>query len=151
MTNLSATNLKQKVAMAKVSPAAFGGRGAVGGTRSMFGDQVNSKKSSAPSYGFGSATREQAAKVSEPFTGVSPGPAVYTLPKAVGKQVDGRKMGSPEWQFGTAQRFGGFNAVGMVEKKNPGPGTYNQKPSVGVQVSARHRVARLSCEMRWLD
>ena len=125
-------------AMAKVAPA-----GRVGGTRSMFGDQVNSRKSSAPSYGFGSATREQAAKVSEPLTGVSPGPAVYTLRNAVGTQVDGRKPSSAQWQFGTSKRF---TAVAMVEKKNPGPGTYEQKASVGIQVSARRRGSTRLCE-----
>jgi len=109
-------------------------------TRSMFGDQSLSKRSSAPQYGFGSSTRDHQAKV---FTSpehaklsaprVSPGPAVYSLRSAVGGQVDGRKNSAPQWAFGTAERF-------MGEKRsiaNPGPGAYDSKSGIGPQTASQ--------------
>ena len=111
----------------------------------MLGDQP--LKKSAPKYGFGSSTRDQAGKVfvSQEHTALatagkgSPGPAVYTLPPAVGgKQPDGRKSDPPSWGFGTASRFRTFKDTGKPDGhrgNNPGPGYYNRPPaSVGPQV-----------------
>ena len=92
-------------------------------TRSMFGGQVHSKRRSAPSFGFGSSTRNQAAKVflssehaklSTP--GFSPGPSAYTLRASVGSQADGRKTSAPQWVFGSNQRF----LQSKREFQNPG-------------------------------
>ena len=114
-------------------------------TRSMFGEQPNSKRPSSASYGFGSATRDQAARVyaskqmaklSVPSS--SPGPAVYNLRSSVGKQAEGHKPSSQQWQFGTDNRFA---SVALVDKKNPGPGAYSSDASVGIQVrSAPQRI-----------
>ena len=93
-------------------------------TRSMFGDQVYSKRRSAPMFGFGSSTRNQAAKVflsaehaklSTP--GFSPGPSAYTLRASVGYQADGRKASSPQWVFGSSDRFMASGSKGI---QNPG-------------------------------
>ena len=114
----------------------------------MLGDQP--LKSSAPKYGFGSGSREQAGKlfVSQEHTQLatagkgSPGPAMYTLLAAVGgKQPDGRKSDPPSWGFGTAQRFRPRTAPIKPDGRagnNPGPGYYAPPPaSVGPQVLAR--------------
>ena len=92
-------------------------------TRSMFGDQVYSKRRSAPAFGFGSSTRAQAGKVfmSQEHAklatpGFSPGPSAYTLRASVGAQVDGSKRSSPMWIFGTAERF----SVAKRADANPG-------------------------------
>lgn len=94
-------------------------------TRSMFGDQVYSKRRSAPMFGFGSSTRNQAAKVflsaehaklSTPGLN-SPGPSAYTLRASVGYQADGRKASSPQWVFGSSDRFMASGSKGI---QNPG-------------------------------
>ena len=109
-------------------------------TRSMFGDQTLSRRTSAPQYGFGSSTRDHQAKV---FTSQehaklsaprdSPGPAVYSLRASVGAQVDGRKSSSPQWAFGTADRFLGGGRAGAM----PGPGSYESKSGLGPQVASQ--------------
>jgi len=90
-------------------------------------------------YGFGSSTRNQAAKVfmsaehaklSTP--GFSPGPSAYTLRASVGTQADGRKSSAPQWVFGSSERFG-YGAKGI---QNPGPGAYDMQSGVGLQVSS---------------
>lgn len=69
--------------------------------RSTFGPQPYSSQRSAASYGFGKATREQAARAGErrPSTGRdSPAPNIYILPASMGaKQPDGRKVDPPIW------------------------------------------------------
>lgn len=123
-------------------------------TRSTLGDQPMSTKKSAPCYGFGSSTREQAGKVfvSQEHTALatagtqSPGPATYLLPPSVGgKQPDGRKADPPVWGFGTSQRFRPKSAPVKPDGhagNNPGPGAYGLPPaSVGPQVLARHSTA----------
>ena len=78
----------------------------------MFGNQATSRRRSAPSFGFGSSTRNQAGKVfisrehaKLATSGFSPGPSAYTLRAAVGTQNDGRKRSSPQWVFGSSDRF----------------------------------------------
>ena len=107
--------------------------------RSMLGPQVNSTRKSAPVYGFGSSTREHAAKIflsSEhaalAFAGQgSPGPAGYVQKSTVGPQADGRFVSYPQWAFGSAQRF---PAAGKTSSL-PGPGEYVQRSSIGAQVN----------------
>jgi len=105
----------------------------------MFGNQAPSKRRSSPSFGFGSSTRNQAAKVflsndhaklSTP--GFSPGPSAYSLRPSVGTQPDGRKSSAPQWVFGSSDRFG-YEKKGV---QNPGPGSYDMTNSVGTQVSS---------------
>lgn len=125
-------------------------------TRSTFGDQPEGRKKSAPSFGFGTASREQAGKVfvSQEHTALatagtqSPGPAVYLLPPSVGgKQPDGRKYDPPSWGFGTAARFRTkalAKAPDGHRGNNPGPGAYISPPaSVGPQVLGRFASAPL--------
>ena len=91
--------------------------------RSMFGNQVSSKKTSSAAYGFGSSSRQQANKVFVSAEharlashGAPPGPSAYSLRGAVAGQPDSRKTSAPNWAFGTAERF-------TYEKKsasNPG-------------------------------
>jgi len=109
-------------------------------TKSLFGVQATSKRRSAPSFGFGSSTRSQAAKVflsadhaklSTP--GFSPGPSAYTLRASVGSQADGRKASSPQWVFGSSDRF---IQASRKEVQNPGPGAYDMPQGVGTQVSS---------------
>ena len=113
----------------------------VGGTRTMLGPQVNSKKKSPPAYGFGSGTREQQAKVfvSQEHAALagtpdSPGPAVYSHRASVGPQVDGAKESSPLWMFGTERRFSAQEREAGQSKYSvavPGAGTYDAGVSVG--------------------
>lgn len=108
-------------------------------TKSMLGTQVSSKKTSAPAYGFGSSSRQQANKVfvsSEHARlashGAPPGPSAYSLRGAVAGQPDSRKTSAPNWAFGTAERF-------TYEKKNtanPGPGAYASQGAFGGQVNS---------------
>jgi len=112
-------------------------------TRSMLGPQVVSKRRSAPKFGFGSSTRNQASKVflspeharlAGPANAESqPGPSAYTLRAAVGTQADARKSSAPQWVFGSSERFG---YGGKNEVANPGPGAYDMPNGVGMQVSS---------------
>ena len=121
------------------------------GSRSAFGSQKLSRTTSAPSVGFGTATREDASKGMERPPGEeSPGP-LYLLPASVGgKQPDGRKKDPPTWRFGTGERFsmGGSDAP-------PAPNAYvipgdvqlsrtlshlSSEPSVGFGTATRENV-----------
>ena len=81
-------------------------------TRSMFGNQAHSMRTSAPSYGFGSSTRSNQEKVfmspehaKLQSSTCSPGPSAYMLVQSVGSQPDGRKASAPMWVFGSNSRF----------------------------------------------
>lgn len=109
-------------------------------TKSLFGTQATSKRRSAPSFGFGSSTRAQAAKVflSQEHAKLSspnnnPGPSAYTLRAAVGTQCDGRKSSAPHWVFGSSDRF---QQASRKEVQVPGPGAYDSSAGVGPQVSS---------------
>ena len=121
---------------------------AFGGTRSTFGDQSSSKRRSAPSFGFGSGTRDMQEKVfvsqehSQLANGGSrsPGPAVYTARSSISNQVSSASRSAPQWAFGTGQRFmTNSRAAGSV----PGPGTYELHTSVGTQVNSKQSSAPL--------
>lgn len=114
---------------------------AFGGTRSTFGSQVASRRKSSPSYGFGSGTRDNRAKVFvsqehaklSPAFVCSPGPAApYSRRAAVGAQTESTSRSAPNYGFGTSNRF-------MQNDKHgpPGPGAYGTTQSVGVQVSSK--------------
>ena len=109
-----------------------------GFVRSMLGPQISSSRATAPIFGFGSSTREHAAKIfisaehaKLSTKTISPGPALYTMPSTVGPQVDGAIESAPRWAFGSAQRF---NAI--TKNNLPGPGSYEARSSLGVQGSS---------------
>lgn len=117
---------------------------------STFGYNPQSSRRTAPAFGFGACSREQAGKVfvSQEHTALatagtqSPGPAQYLLPPSVGgKQPDGRKRDPPSWAIGKDERF-------RYEKKGhatPGPGNYKTPPaSVGPQVIGRYKTEPLA-------
>lgn len=106
----------------------------------MFGQQHDSKKSTAPIYGFGSADRANLAKVfltpehsKSDYGKNSPGP-IYELKSSIGKQSSSKCGSSPLFSFGTADRFnkpktGPGQAV-------PGPGAYQCPSSLGTQADS---------------
>ena len=113
--------------------------------KSSFGSQSYSQRGTAPSYGFGAATRECASRVfvspehslSGQFGELGPGPAAdYAFSPAIlphtSKQPDGRKSDPPAWAFGRAQRFRQSGAEG-----DPAPNRYSLAPSVGRQPLSR--------------
>ena len=110
------------------------------GTRSMLGAQVSSKRESAPSYGFGSSTREHRERVfiSQEHAalaigdGRSPGPAVYPARPSIGPQVNGAIATAPQWAFGSDNRFSPPNKSTV---DNPAPGHHDQRASIGPQVN----------------
>lgn len=109
-------------------------------TKSMLGTQALSRRRSSPSFGFGSSTRAQAAKVfvsadhaKLATSGFSPGPSAYTLRASVGKQADGSKRSSPHWVFGSSERF---MKASRADGQAPGPGAYDSMSGVGLQVSS---------------
>jgi len=112
-----------------------------GGTRTMLGPQMSSKKKSAPIYGMGSGTREQQEKVFisqehaalTPNPHASPGPAVYEQRDSVGPQVNGVKESAPRWAFGTETRFSGTSKYAT---QVPGAGTYEGAVGIGSQVES---------------
>lgn len=107
--------------------------------RSMLGPQVSSARHSYPAFGFGSSTREQAAKVFisaehaklQPTKSITPGPDGYTMRSTVGPQVNGAIPSAPQWVFGAAGRLDPLSRGVNV----PGPGAYEQRSSLGAQVT----------------
>jgi hypothetical protein len=106
--------------------------------KSMLGTQVLAKWPSAPSFGFGTGTRDQREKIFISMAHVkgvhgrnSPGPASYLLPSASGKQFLSTRDSQPRWAFGSAMRFprSKFEAA-------PGPGTYTLQPALGRQITS---------------
>lgn len=120
-------------------------------TRTTFGDQPT--RTSAPSFGFGSSSREQAGKVfvSQEHTALatagkgSPGPgANYQIPASIGgSQPDGRRKNPPSWSMGKNQRFTPKEEAKAPDGRrgnNPGPGHYTKPPpAVGPQTLARFK------------
>lgn len=114
-----------------------------GGTRTTLGPQVSSKRATAPSYGFGSGTREtqervfishEHASLSSGGVARSPGPAVYSHRPSVGVQVDGAKESAPLWAFGTEERFAPPN---KSTADNPAPGHHGTQSGIGIQVDSK--------------
>ena len=95
------------------------------------GVQVSSRKASLPRYGFGSGTRDQAAKVfiSHEHGKVTgnldrgmPGPGQYKVGAMTGAKVvsSGYGKSSAAWGMGTSKRF----ADAFAKERAPGPGHY---------------------------
>jgi len=113
--------------------------------RSMLGTQTLANKISAPSYGFGSGTRDHREKLFESeahslrqVTNKSPGPAVYNKDGTLGLNVDSELPTLPQWRFGTGERF---SKPTKEQLKFPGPGGSAESPiqmksSVGQQVTS---------------
>jgi len=104
----------------------------------MFGRQQDSKKSTAPAFGFGSSNRDGAAKVfltsehAKALYGLEgPGP-VYDLKSSVGRQDSSKNETAPLFSFGTADRFSKQGAT-SAKQSAPGPGAYSAGSSIGKQ------------------
>jgi len=103
----------------------------------MFGAQHDSKKSTAPIYGFGSADRQQLQKVfltpehsKSDYGKNSPGP-IYDLKSSMGLQSSSKKTSMPLFSFGTADRFA--KPKTGPGQTVPGPGAYQAPSALGKQ------------------
>jgi len=105
-------------------------------TKSTLGNQVT--RASAPSFGFGTSTREQQGKIFldedhsklSPPAYPTPAPVAYNLHAAVGVQRETKRRGAPQWQFSTSERFSNSKYTVAV----PGPGAYAAPSAMGAQV-----------------
>lgn len=90
-------------------------------TNSASAQSLHHQRRSAPSFGFGTASRQQAQKLSASPTVLlgteSPGPKYALAPSVGGKQPD--KSSPPVWGFNKASRFGYGNS-----ERRPGPDSY---------------------------
>ena len=112
-------------------------------TSGAVGTQRDSSKHSYSSWGFGTSTRADMAKVfvspqhAKTESGFidSPGPAAYSFGGTFGRQSDSRRSSSQSFGMGTSDRFfhdkKGKAAEGRAA--NPGPGAYQLGPSTGKQ------------------
>ena len=100
------------------------------GTRSTMGAQVKSQSLSAPSYGFGTSSRETAQKrfisnahAATKIPGYTPGPGAYEHQVTVSKkQSESRSKQAPSWRFGSESRFD--SRAAKRDAAVPGPGAY---------------------------
>jgi len=111
----------------------------------MFGVMHDSRKSTAPIYGFGSSDRANASKVfltpehaKTDYGKNSPGP-VYDLKSSLGKQATSRNESMPLYSFGTADRFAKGAKSGKAAV--PGPGAYQVPSSIGKQADSNKGTA----------
>ena len=106
------------------------------------GAQRDSQRHSYSSWGFGTSTRADQAKVfvssrhAKTVTGYidSPGPAAYPGGGSLGSQNDSRKHSSTGYGMGTSNRF--FyekNSLTEAREEAPGPGAYNLDSASGKQ------------------
>ena len=110
----------------------------IGGTKSTFGPQPMSTRTSPAIYGFGSSTREDREKVfvSHEHAALacdssrSPGPIYNHLP-AIGPQPTGTFSSAPTWVFGSSEQRPSAENKSLLE--NPAPGKYDMERSIGVQ------------------
>mmetsp|Transcript_19701 Transcript_19701/g.62663 ORF Transcript_19701/g.62663 Transcript_19701/m.62663 type:complete len:304 (+) Transcript_19701:153-1064(+) len=109
------------------------------GKRSAFGAQTLSQKHSAPSFGFGSSTRDsfertyispEHAKKSTGHTRHVPG-SKYEHESSLGQQAMSNHKSSENFKFGTGDRLSAKYATGT-----PGPGSYKVVSSVTKQVDS---------------
>ena len=106
--------------------------------RSMLGVQHDSRKASAPVFGFGSADRNALARVfisvdhcRADFGKLGPG-AVYDMKSGFGTQNSSKNGNPPKFSFGTASRF--LQPSAARARRNPqvpGPGSYAAPSSIG--------------------
>ena len=98
-------------------------------TEASVGKQVLATKKTNPRPiigGYAAAALEELRA----FSGVSPGPAAYHVPRSTTRQLQAGKKTPPARSFGTAARFGGggirpSSARRIVDEPTPGPGAYN--------------------------
>ena len=110
----------------------------IGGTKSTFGPQPMSTRTSPAIYGYGSSTREDREKVfvSHEHAALacdssrSPGPIYNHLP-AIGPQPTGTFSSAPTWVFGSSEQRPSAENKSLLE--NPAPGKYDMERSIGVQ------------------
>jgi len=116
-------------------------------TKSMMGDQVDSRKPSSGAFGFGTMGRrlpglpgvqggvhttdvyisKKHAEIN--YCKESPGP-VYTMKSGFGNQKPSQFRSSSAWRFGTQERFqpgrrGHLPDMTMADPISPGPAAYN--------------------------
>ena len=113
--------------------------------RSMFGVQHDSRKPSAPVFGFGSSDRKALERVfisndhnKADFGKLGPG-HIYDVTPGFGKQVSSKNVNPPSFSFGTASRF--LKPSAERAKRNPqvpGPGAYAAQSSIGKTVNSNH-------------
>eukprot|EP00191_Tetraselmis_sp_GSL018_P006500 CAMPEP_0177607174 /NCGR_PEP_ID=MMETSP0419_2-20121207/17762_1 /TAXON_ID=582737 /ORGANISM="Tetraselmis sp., Strain GSL018" /LENGTH=305 /DNA_ID=CAMNT_0019101709 /DNA_START=300 /DNA_END=1214 /DNA_ORIENTATION=+ len=120
---------------------------AVTGTRSSFGNQCLSQKTSSPRCTFGSSTRDKCLKsyLGPEFDRATArsaggrnseyGPAYKTY-SAFGKCVDSRKLSAEGSKFGTSPRMA-WSA--KPKSSGPGPGSYKNTSSLGEQYVSHRR------------
>jgi hypothetical protein len=112
---------------------------AVRTVRSGFGAQYDSRKSTAPNYGFGSSVRDAAKKqhISAEHAKVTPVTytpgAIYDTPSSIGKQTLSQTVSGSEYSFGSQARLPKSKDSNLLA---PGPGAYKTKGSVGPQVDS---------------
>ena len=107
------------------------------------GSQQDSQKHSYSSWGFGTSTRADQARVfvspahAKTVTEFidSPGPAAYQHNGSIGSQSDSRKGSSASYGMGTSDRFF-YDKKGLRPSSNPGPGAYTLHAAHGKQVSS---------------
>ena len=111
----------------------------------MFGEQHDSRKPSAPVFGFGSSDRKALERVfistdhnKADFGKLGPG-HIYDVTPGFGKQVSSKNVNPPSFSFGTASRF--LKPSAERAKRNPqvpGPGAYAAQSSIGKTVNSNH-------------
>lgn len=89
--------------------------------KSSCGDQVDSRKVTAPVTVFGTSTRPRT------ITGdKSPGPGAYQIPSSIGKPVLSTMQVGPACSISGREKFGSTSDLGQAAKF-PGPGDYSAK------------------------
>lgn len=102
------------------------------------GVMKDSRRATDPRTVFGTATRDQVAKVwlddelmKVNFGKETPGPCQYTKPGGIGKQLESQYATQPSYKQGSSQRFGEKGATRDI----PGAGTYQSAyPAMGKQL-----------------
>ena len=105
--------------------------------QSSIGKTVNSNHVTEAAFGFGTSTREHAAKVflsseqAKAFLGLeSPGPAAYRVMSGIGTQQSSQNRTEPGYTVPKQPR----RTTEKGLKRAPGPGQYSTVGSIGRQV-----------------
>ena len=120
----------------------------------MFGEQHDSRKPSAPVFGFGSSDRKALERVfistdhnKADFGKLGPG-HIYDVTPGFGKQVSSKNVNPPAFSFGTASRFLRPSAERAKRKQQPlatQPSPRRCKQSHGYACSGKNIPPRLLC------
>lgn len=90
--------------------------------KSSCGNQVDSRKKTAPMASFGSSTRPKPI----PNAQKVPGPGAYQIPPSIGKSVISTAKTAPQCSISGREKFG--STADLKEASNmPGPGDYNSR------------------------